>query len=537
MAENKLVRGTMMLTGATLFSRVLGLLYIFPFTAMVGQQGNALYSYGYLPYTLLLSLSTLGIPMAVSKFVAKYHAMGDYKTGHRLFRSSLLVMAITGFLSFLLLFFLAPWIAEGVLPNNDPTGNRTEDVVFTIRMVSIALIIIPIMGVIRGYFQGFQSMGPTAISQVVEQIFRVSFILIITFLILQVGDGSIGTAVGWATFGAFIGGLGSFLVLFYFWQKRKAGIYAQISESNTGAEELPLRGMYKELIRYALPLSFVGLAIPLYQLIDMATFSSAMTNGFGVSDGEAETAFGIFVRTSHSVILIPVAVATAMSVNIIPAITRSNTKGAIDEMKSYITKSLQLILFFTVPAMVGLILLSEPAFAALFGMEDYVLGGHILGMYAPAAVLFSLFAVTAAMLQAIGKSKPLQLLIGLVLKLSLNYILISLFGPGGAVFATLIGYTSAIVYNIIAIIRHTGYSIIPLGKPALLTVGISFVMGLSVWIVREGGLVLFDATTQLGLTSVLFFGVLTGGLVFMILTIRLGLAGSVLGDRFKMLRN
>lgn len=158
MAENKLVRGTMMLTGATLFSRVLGLLYIFPFTAMVGQQGNALYSYGYLPYTLLLSLSTLGIPMAVSKFVAKYHAMGDYKTGHRLFRSSLLVMAITGFLSFLLLFFLAPWIAEGVLPNNDPTGNRTEDVVFTIRMVSIALIIIPIMGVIRGYFQGFQSM-------------------------------------------------------------------------------------------------------------------------------------------------------------------------------------------------------------------------------------------------------------------------------------------------------------------------------------------------------------------------------------------
>lgn len=158
--------------------------------------------------------------------------------------------------------------------------------------------------------------------------------------------------------------------------------------------------MYKELIRYALPLSFVGLAIPLYQLIDMATFSSAMTNGFGVSDGEAETAFGIFVRTSHSVILIPVAVATAMSVNIIPAITRSNTKGAIDEMKSYITKSLQLILFFTVPAMVGLILLAEPAFAALFGMEDYVLGGHILGMYAPAAVLFSLFAVTAAMLQA-----------------------------------------------------------------------------------------------------------------------------------------
>lgn len=177
---------------------------------MVGQQGNALYSYGYLPYTLLLSLSTLGIPMAVSKFVAKYHAVGDYETGHRLFRSALIVMGITGVISFLLLFLLAPQIAAQVVAD-DGTGNRPEDATFVIRMVSVALIIIPIMAVIRGYFQGFQSMGPTAISQVVEQIFRVGFILVATFLILQVGNGSLGTAVGFATFGAFIGGLAHFL--------------------------------------------------------------------------------------------------------------------------------------------------------------------------------------------------------------------------------------------------------------------------------------------------------------------------------------
>ncbi|MBM7631890.1 putative polysaccharide biosynthesis protein [Geomicrobium sediminis] len=536
MAESKLVRGTMMLTGATLFSRLLGLLYIFPFTLMVGQQGNALYSYGYLPYTLLLSLSTLGIPMAVSKFVAKYHAVGDYETGHRLFRSALIVMGITGVISFLLLFLLAPQIAAQVVAD-DGTGNRPEDATFVIRMVSVALIIIPIMAVIRGYFQGFQSMGPTAISQVVEQIFRVGFILVATFLILQVGNGSLGTAVGFATFGAFIGGLGSFLVLYYFWRKRKAGIHQLVSETKRQGEPLPLGGMYKELIRYALPLSFVGLAIPLYQLIDMFTYSSALET-YGFTGQEAESAFGIFARTSHSVILIPVAVATAMSVNIIPAITRSNTSGNRDEMNAYMTKCFYIILFFTVPAMAGLMILSTPAFATLFGMDDYILGGQILQMYAPAAVLFSLFAVTAAMLQGMNKQKQaiMGLVIGLVIKLSLTYILTVLFGVGGAIVATLLGYSTAIVYNVVSIRKATNYEVNQLKRPALKVALITIVMVVAVAIVQAGGQHVFDASTQLGMVSILAFGVVTGGLLYFVLAVRTGLAADVLGDRFTLLR-
>lgn len=221
MADSKLVRGTMILTASIFISKILGLIYIFPFTAIVGEEGLALYAYGYVPYTVLLSVATLGIPLAVSKFVSKYNALGDYETGRRLFKSGLIVMSITGFIAFLILFLLAGPIAQIVVGGEDLKGNSIEDVVLTIRMVSVALLIVPLMSIIRGYFQGYQSMGPTAVSQVIEQIIRIIFILCLTFIIVTLMNGSIGLAVAFATFGAFVGALGGLTVLLIYWFKRK----------------------------------------------------------------------------------------------------------------------------------------------------------------------------------------------------------------------------------------------------------------------------------------------------------------------------
>jgi O-antigen/teichoic acid export membrane protein len=134
MAESKLVRGTILLTIATFLSKIIGLVYVIPFTAIVGQAGNALYGFGFIPYTVLLSLATLGIPLAVSKFVSKYQALGDYETGYRLLKSGLLFMLINGVFTFLVLFFSAPMLSNWII--NDPSelqGNSMEDVVFTIR--------------------------------------------------------------------------------------------------------------------------------------------------------------------------------------------------------------------------------------------------------------------------------------------------------------------------------------------------------------------------------------------------------------------
>ena len=120
--ESKFLRGTFFLTAATLISKILGFIYIIPFTALVSTQGYVLYKYAYGPYTILLSVSTIGLPLAVSKFVSKYNEVGNYQVGLRLLRYGMYLMVITGTISFAALYLTAPFLAGLVIDPNDSTG-------------------------------------------------------------------------------------------------------------------------------------------------------------------------------------------------------------------------------------------------------------------------------------------------------------------------------------------------------------------------------------------------------------------------------
>ncbi|MFC0562038.1 putative polysaccharide biosynthesis protein [Halalkalibacter alkalisediminis] len=537
MSDSKLMRGTMVLTAATFASKILGLIYIFPFTAIVGSTGIALYQYGYIPYTILLSLATLGVPLAVSKFVSKYNALGDYRTGHRLFKSGLIVMSISGFFAFLLLYFAAPYLVPLIIDKMDYSiseGNSFEDIVFTIRMVSVALIIVPVMSIVRGYFQGHQSMGPTAVSQVVEQLVRIVFILAITYSIVQIMNGSIGLAVGFATFAAFVGALGGLAVLLTYWFKRKKYIHEQIEQSKVD-HQLSLTSIYKELIKYALPLSFVGLAIPLYQLIDLFTFNKSVIPILGKE--ESEVAFAIFSATAHKIILIPMALATALSITLLPTITKSYTTNDKVLLQKQIDQTYQVILFLTIPAAVGMSVLAYPAFGALYGMTDFEMGGYILRYYAPITLFFSLFAVTASILQGMNKQKYaiIALGVGLALKLLTNSWLLSVLGPIGGVVATYIGYTASIGVTVWAIGKFAEFNYTLIAKRAFLILIFAGVMAVGVSIVNMGMQMLVPITTQIRAFPSLFLGVVVGAVIYLYLGYRSNLAGQVLGARFSFL--
>src|SRR5699024_8982674 len=164
-----IVRGTMLLTVAAFLSKFLVMIYVIPFNELVDYNGVALYIYYYIQYIILISISTIGVSLATSKFISKYNSLEDYYTELRMFRLGLVLMSITGILSFLILFFSADWVVQSFVVD-DEHGNSVADVKMVIRMVSFALLIIPGASIIRGYFQGNQSMGPTAVSQVVEQV-------------------------------------------------------------------------------------------------------------------------------------------------------------------------------------------------------------------------------------------------------------------------------------------------------------------------------------------------------------------------------
>src|SRR5699024_8499875 len=141
----------------------------------------------------------IGVPLATSKFISKYNSLGDYYTGLRMFRLGLVLMSITGILSFLILFFSADWVAQSFVVD-DEHGNSVADVKMVIRMLSFALLIIPGASIISSYLQGNQSMGSTSFLHVVAQVVRIVFVLASAFIVVKIYNGAIATAEGFATF-------------------------------------------------------------------------------------------------------------------------------------------------------------------------------------------------------------------------------------------------------------------------------------------------------------------------------------------------
>lgn len=534
--DSKLLRGTFILTVGTYISRILGMIYVFPFVALVGLQGTALFSYGYGQYTIFLSIATMGFPMAVSKFVAKYNELGDYHTSRRMFKSGLLVMGLTGLLAFFLLYLLAPYIAPIVL-GGDEHGNSIEDTTMVIRMVSVALIAVPIMSLIRGFFQGNQSMGPTAVSQVIEQLVRVIFLLSATFIVIKMVEGEVSTAVGFATFAAFVGALGGLVVLLIYLKVRKPYL-DELLEKSKPQTEMTTKEMYKELLSYAGPFVFVGLAIPLYTYIDNFTFNNAMVK-IGLGDIK-EDIFGMITFSIPKLVMIPVSLATAFGLTLIPTITSSFTSGNYPLLRRQIDQTFQIIVLLILPAVVGLSVLAGPAYATFYPTEGLggELGGFFLGWYAPVALLFSFFTVTAAILQGINKQKlaVISLVIGLFIKLVTNAPFIYVFEGLGSILSTALGFTISIAYSFLMIAKHTEYNFSLFIRRLVLMSLFSSIMAIVIIIVHYflSFLISFDQG-KLQAATILLTGVCIGAGIYLYLAYKSHLLEKLLGKRFAFL--
>ena len=482
--ESKFIRGTFFLTAASLISKILGFIYIIPFTALVGTQGYVLYKYAYGPYTILLSISTIGLPLAVSKIVSKYNELGNYRVGLTLLRYGMYLMVISGIISFAALYLSAPFLASVLIGTNDQTGNSVDDVQYVIRLVSFALLIIPAMSIFRGYFQGSQSMGPSALSTVVEQVVRIVFILAGAYITIHIFNRSVTDAVGIATFAAFIGGVAGFLVLLLVFYKRRELIKKQRNASPHN-KDLKVISMLKELIGYAIPFVITGLAIPIYQNIDTFTINK-LFQSIGYNLNEAETINSV-IGLAQILVMVPVSLATAFGMSLIPGITSDFIGGRILEVRNKISETVQIIVFFTLPAALGLCILGDPIYITIFGVENSPeLGGDLLQWYSLAAVFFAMFTVTAAIMQGINEQKKLIIgvLLGVFLKIVLNYILVPYFKEAGPILATYFGFMISILFNIFIIKKAIQFKLSPLLKTLKGIFLLVLTMSVAVWCVK-----------------------------------------------------
>lgn len=535
-SNDKIVQGTFWMTFGSIFSRLLGALYVIPWNAMLGggkEFGNALFAVGYTPYQLFLSIGTAGFPSAISKQIAHYNAKKQYQAGQTLFKKTALFMIGTGVVSALLMWVLAPLIAA-----YSPSGS-VEDSTLVIRSLAPALLVVPVMSLIRGYFQGFQDMVPSAITQVVEQIVRVAYMLLATFMVMRVFSGSVPVAVAHSTFAAFVGALASLLMLMWYYQKHMKK-YRPLFEASTTTVTVDTGSAIKEMIREAIPFIVVGSGITFGKFIDQFTFEPFMLAATELDKITIGELYGIFSFQADKLIMIIISLAVGLAATSIPLLVENYIKQDQLVLGNQIRKIFELFTFVMFPAALGMMVVARPIYSLFYGVSEFTpVAVNLLQIASVMSIILGAFTITTSILQSFGKHKIaiLYLGVGLVVKLVIQYPLIRIFETAGTLYATSIGFLVTTILCIIYIYKLVPFNVRGTAKNLGI---ISLITG---WMVATAHIthILLSTflTSDRKITALLMVLIIAaaGGLVYIYLGLKTRVADEVLGARISGLRN
>ncbi|WP_048601122.1 putative polysaccharide biosynthesis protein [Rubeoparvulum massiliense] len=443
--SRKLIKGAAILGMAAFISKVIGLIYRFPYKAITGDDGFYVYNQVYPIYSTLLIIATAGFPMAISKLVSERLVIGDTIGAKQVYRVSSLFLGFTGLVSFLLLFFGAEQIA---------TWWGDPKLTLPIRVISISILIVPQIAAMRGYFQGFQNMMPTAVSQVVEQIVRVATILILAYWFMNHGYGVYYAGAG-AMFGAFMGASSALFILLYYQRdiRKEQERYVQFKQDQIS--ESSSTKILKELFTIAIPICFGAMVVPLMQLADSATVKNMLTIAHWPEE-DAITQTGIYGR-GMPLVLFASFFATALSSALIPSIAEAKAKGEMKVIGIRTELAIRLTLIIGLAASVGLAVLGEPINVTLWQNDSGTFTMQVLAFM----TIFSTIVITSSgILQGLGRVylPAVHMLFGVGLKIILNILLVPLWGITGAAISTVLAYGLAALLNMRSLAKYTGVS-------------------------------------------------------------------------------
>jgi len=432
--QNTFLKGSAWMTFGSIASRILGALYIIPWYAWMGSYGNianALTARSYNIYTIFILISTAGIPGAIAKQVAKYNALNEYGIGLKLFRKGLILMTVLGIVSAAIMYFASPLLAS----NGSQSDPRQ---VAVMRSLSYAILIIPILSIMRGYFQGYADMMPSAMSQFVEQFARVVWMLLTAFVIMKLQHGSYVHAVIQSNLAAAVGALFGIGLLIWFLFSRRKQLDYLVAHSNNRLR-VSTTELFGEIIAQAIPFIIIDSGITLFSLVDQYTFHPMIASLVHASSDTIEDWYALFGLNANKLIMIIVSLASAMAVTAIPLLSAARTRGDYKSISHQIANTMDLFLFVMIPAAFGMAAISKPMYTIFYGPD--ALGSNVLYVSAFTAISLGLFTVLMAILQGLSENGLAikYLILGLILKGILQYPMIFLFKIYGPLVATNLG--------------------------------------------------------------------------------------------------
>lgn len=511
--SNYIMQGSI-LAAASIISRIIGMLYRLPVTNIIGDQGNSYYSAAYEVYNIILLISSYSLPLAVSKVVSAKVALGEHRNAWRSFKAAMCMSLVVGVLASALTFFGAGFFTGTLL--------NTPESELCLKVLSLAIFVMAIMGVLRGYFQGMGTMMPTAVSQVIEQIVNAVVSIVAASLLYSYGtsldaakgitDGTGGAIYGAAgsTLGTSLGAAAGLVFLIIVML-----MYNRVLQKNLRRDHVSEDQSYGSMIRIlVLTIVPVILSTAVYNIsgfIDQGVFKFLMLDLQNADKEMVDVYWGIYVGKYKLLTNVPIAVASALSASTIPALTRARMAGNKKEMCRKTEGSIRMVMLICVPSAFGLTALGEPILDLLNWNTDKSAPLMFL-MGSSAVIFYGLSTLTNGILQGIDRMQiPVRnAVIALASHLLVLVVLVQFAGIHiyGVVIAYLFFALLMCILNGVAIRKYLNYR--QEIKRTFLIPGVSsLIMALSVWLLYtplEGALGNKPATVLCLLLAVLIYG-------------------------------
>ncbi len=398
-----LVQGSI-LAIASIVSRIIGLLYRSPLTAILGDLGNDYYSTAYEIYSLLLLISSMSLPLAVSKMVSARMSQGRVKDAYRVFHAAIGFAICSGLAAGLIVYFFADYFAAIL---------KTPFCVFALRVLAPTLLIVAILGVVRGFFQGLGTMMPSAISQIIEQIINAIVSVGAAYYLFRYGE-KIGAVLGdseeySAAYGAAGGTLGTgvgalfglLFVLFVFLIYRP--ILKRKLRRERGRSSESYRSILHILLLTVIPVLLSTTLYNLSAIVDQGIFKN-IASLQGYTADEIHTFWGVFGGKYRVLINVPISIASAVVSASVPAITASFASRDMAGVSGKIGNAIRYGMVIAFPCATGLGVLASPIMQLLFN-DSSVLAAQMLQVGVISVIFYSLSTLSNGILQGINRMR------------------------------------------------------------------------------------------------------------------------------------
>lgn len=480
--SNFIVQGSI-LAIAGILSKILGMVRRIPMEHIIGDVGNGYYSAAYEVYSFMLIISCYSLPLAVSKVVSAKISKRQYKNAERAFQCAMIFATVTGGLGFVIVELFGDYIASKFML--EPMS------AMALKVLGPAILMVAIMGVLRGYFQGLGTMMPTAISQIIEQIFVLIASIAGSYFLYQKGQkvgallhnkdyapsyGAAGASLG-PVIGAFVG----LLFLVFVFVMYRASIKNRVSK-DVGGKADSYGQIFRLILLTILPVLLSTTVYNLSNIIDIRIYNDVMIQK-GLEDVKAYN-WGVYSGKYKVLINVPIALGNAMCSSIVPVLTGLVMRDEFRQAKEKINQALRFTMIVAIPSAVGLAVLARPIITVLFRGE-IDLAVILLQIGSISVVFFTMSTLTNGVLQGINRMRipVIHACIALVIHVIFLYATLQMdMGIQAVVYANILFAVVVCILNWLAIRKYLKYKQ-ELIKTFLIPTIASVIMGVIITII------------------------------------------------------